>query len=70
MRVTVGVGRCVASGQCSNLVPRVFGRRAVDAKAELLDDSLAPELHDAVRDAESLCPAVAIRIVESGQPQR
>jgi ferredoxin len=65
MKVKVDTSKCVASGQCSALVPRVFGWREEDGKVTLLDEAPEAELHDAVRDAETLCPAAAIILTES-----
>jgi ferredoxin len=65
MRVKVDIDKCVASGQCSALVPKVFGWREEDGRVQLLDETPEPELHDAVRDAETLCPAAAITLAES-----
>jgi ferredoxin len=65
MRVEVDAGKCVASGQCSARAPQVFGWREDDGRVRLLDETPPPELDAAVRDAEVLCPAGAIKLAES-----
>ncbi|MFJ9706294.1 ferredoxin [Streptomyces sp. NPDC101234] len=65
MRVEVDVPKCVASGQCVMLAPDVFDQREEDGMVVLLDEAPAAELHDAVRESATVCPAAAIRLVES-----
>nr|AGS49987.1 ferredoxin [uncultured bacterium esnapd26] len=65
MRVEVDVPRCVGSGQCVMLAPDVFDQREADGMVELLDDTPPSELHDAVRESATMCPAAAIRLGES-----
>ena len=65
MHVEVDDPKCVASGQCVLLAPEVFDQRDEDGMVVLLDDTRPAELHDAVREAASVCPAAAIRLVES-----
>jgi ferredoxin len=62
MKVTVDAGKCVAAGQCVLLAPQVFDQREEDGVVVLLDPEPAPAVHDAVHDAETLCPAAAIHI--------
>ncbi|EKX66861.1 ferredoxin [Streptomyces ipomoeae] len=65
MRVEVDVPKCVASGQCVMLAPDVFDQREEDGTVVLLDEAPSNELHDAVRESATVCPAAAIRLVES-----
>ena len=65
MRVEVDVPRCVASGQCVLLVPDVFDQRDEDGLVVLLAENPPAELHDAVRESATFCPAAAIRLKES-----
>jgi ferredoxin len=65
MKVKVHADKCVASAQCSALVPQVFSYREEDGKVLLLKETAEPELREAVREAGILCPAAAIEIVES-----
>ncbi|MFE7977334.1 ferredoxin [Streptomyces shenzhenensis] len=65
MRVEVDVPKCVASGQCVMLAPDVFDQRDEDGLVVLLDEAPPAELRDAVRESATVCPAAAIRLVES-----
>ncbi|MFI6735255.1 ferredoxin [Nonomuraea sp. NPDC050451] len=65
MKVTVETDRCVAAGQCVLLAPEVFDQREEDGVVVLLDETPAPEHHDAVREAAMVCPAAAIHLAES-----
>ncbi|MEV4036318.1 ferredoxin [Streptomyces umbrinus] len=64
MKVEVDVPKCVASGQCVLIAPDVFDQRDEDGMVVLLDDSPSPELHDAVRESATVCPAAAIHALE------
>ncbi|MFE4537638.1 ferredoxin [Streptomyces scopuliridis] len=64
MRVELDEPKCVASGQCVMAAPEVFDQRDDDGVAILLDEHPAAALHDGVREAAAICPAVAIRLVE------
>lgn len=65
MRVEVDVPKCVASGQCVLVAPDVFDQREDDGLVVLLDATPSADLHEAVRESAVLCPAAAIRLVES-----
>jgi ferredoxin len=65
MRVTLDQDKCVASGQCVLTAPDVFDQREEDGIAVLLDANPAGELHADVRQAASLCPALAIMLKEA-----
>lgn len=64
MKVTVDQDRCVASGQCVLAAADVFDQRDEDGIVVLLHDSPPADVADAVRDAASLCPALAIHVAE------
>jgi ferredoxin len=64
MRVIVDQDRCISSGQCVLTEPAVFDQND-EGVVVLLDECPPAELRGAVREAESLCPAVAITIVEA-----
>ena len=64
MRVILDEPKCVASGQCVVSAPEVFDQRDEDGVAIVLDETPGPELHEGVREAAAVCPAVAIRLVE------
>jgi ferredoxin len=65
MRVELDEPKCVASGQCVLTAPDIFDQREDDGIALLLTEEPAAERLDAVREAVALCPAAAIRLVES-----
>ncbi|HEY2440127.1 MAG TPA: ferredoxin [Solirubrobacteraceae bacterium] len=64
MRVIVDQDACISSGQCVLAEPAVFDQTD-DGVVVLLDECPPAELHDAVREAESLCPAQAITLTDS-----
>jgi ferredoxin len=64
MKVEVDVPKCVASGQCVLIAPKVFDQRDEDGMVVLLDETPAPELHEAVRESAMVCPAAAIHLAE------
>ncbi|WP_435110925.1 ferredoxin [Nocardiopsis synnemataformans] len=65
MKVEVDVPKCVAAGQCVLIAPEVFDQRDEDGMVVLLDETPAPELHEAVRESAMVCPAAAIHLAES-----
>jgi ferredoxin len=64
MRVIVDRDACISSGQCVLTEPAVFDQTD-DGVVLLLDECPPAELLDAVREAESLCPALAITVTDS-----
>jgi ferredoxin len=65
MKVAVEQDKCVASGQCVLLAPAVFDQRDEDGSVVLLQQNPPAELHDDVREAARVCPALAIQLAES-----
>ncbi|CAM5683684.1 ferredoxin [Streptomyces purpurascens] len=65
MRVELDVPKCVASGQCVLAAPDVFDQRDDDGVAILLEERPGEELRGEVEEAVAICPAAAIRLVES-----
>ena len=65
MRVELDEPKCVASGQCVLAAPDVFDQREDDGIAVVLTERPAAERLESVREAAALCPAAAIRLVES-----
>lgn len=64
-RVELDEPRCVASGQCVMSAPEVFDQRDEDGVAVVLDETPAEDLLDGVREAVAICPAAALRLVET-----
>ncbi|MEV7283560.1 ferredoxin [Streptomyces sp. NPDC093252] len=64
MRVEVDGTRCVSAGQCVLSAPGVFDQREEDGVSQVLDATPPEEVHDAVREAEDLCPAGAVTVLE------
>jgi ferredoxin len=65
VHVTANTDRCCGAGQCVLLAPDVFDQRDEDGMVVLLDDTPPTQLHDAVRESATVCPAAAIRLEES-----
>ena len=64
MRVTVDQDKCVGSGQCVLAAQKVFDQREEDGIVLLLDPEPPADLHQDVREAAIVCPALAIDLVE------
>ncbi|MFF0340902.1 ferredoxin [Kribbella sp. NPDC004875] len=62
MKVFVDQDRCMASGQCALIADDVFGQRAEDGIATVLDDSPSDDRRPDVEDAAAGCPALAITL--------
>jgi ferredoxin len=64
MKIILDQDKCVASGQCVVAAADVFDQRDEDGIAVLLDAAPPAALTADVRQAEAVCPALAIRIEE------
>ncbi|MFD7653363.1 ferredoxin [Actinosynnema sp. NPDC059797] len=64
MRVEVDQDRCVGSGMCALTDPTVFDQDETDGTVLLLEPSPTGEHAKAAREAEHLCPAGAIKVVD------
>ncbi len=62
MKVTVDTGKCISSGQCVLTAPEVFDQRDEDGLVVLLNPGPPAELAGDVRQAATLCPALAITV--------
>ncbi|QYN37446.1 ferredoxin [Pseudonocardia sp. DSM 110487] len=62
MKVEVDTDKCCGAGTCVLVAPDVFDQGDDDGIVILLDAAPAPELHAAVREAASVCPAAAIML--------
>ncbi|MER7795158.1 ferredoxin [Streptomyces sp. NPDC097640] len=62
MKITVDDVKCCGAGQCVLLAPEVFDQRDEDGIVVLLDAEPPAELHTAVKEAASVCPAAAISL--------
>ncbi|MFB9662988.1 ferredoxin [Glycomyces mayteni] len=65
MKVTVDEDKCCGAGSCVLVAPDVFDQRDEDGIVILLEPAPAPEHHEAVREAASVCPALAIDVSEA-----
>jgi ferredoxin len=61
MNVTIVKARCLRSGQCTYLHPKVF-REGEDGYPELVLDPVPEELRAEADDAAEVCPASAIEV--------
>ncbi|WP_335991173.1 4Fe-4S domain-containing protein [Glycomyces sp. MUSA5-2] len=64
MKVTVDEDKCCGAGSCVLVAPDVFDQRDEDGIVILLEPAPAAEHHEAVREAASVCPALAIDVSE------
>jgi ferredoxin len=64
MKVIIDDDKCVASGQCVLAAEDVFDQRDEDGIVVLLDEHPHAGQTDDVRQAVSVCPALAITIEE------
>jgi len=62
MKVIVDFHKCVSAGQCVMSAPDVFDQREDDGVVVLLTENPPDELSGEVREAATLCPALAIDI--------
>lgn len=62
MKVTIDQDKCVASGQCVLAAPDVFDQRDEDGIVVLRNESPPAELAGDVRQAATICPALAITV--------
>ncbi|RJQ82194.1 ferredoxin [Amycolatopsis panacis] len=62
MKVVVDQSRCVGAGQCVLVAPEVFDQREEDGIVLLLEENPPAQLHDRVREAARICPALAIEL--------
>jgi ferredoxin len=64
MRVVIDEKKCCGAGRCVVEAPTVFDQRDADGVVILLQPHPAEELHENVRRAAQLCPALAIDITD------
>jgi ferredoxin len=64
MKVEVDTDKCCGAGTCVLVAPDVFDQGEDDGIVILLDPTPRTDLHDAVREAASVCPAAAIMLSE------
>lgn len=64
MRVTVDQNKCVGAGQCLLAAPDVFDQLDEDGIVVLLNPDPPTELTADVKQAATMCPALAITVEE------
>lgn len=62
IEIEIDEERCVAGGQCVMAASDVFDQRDDDGVVVLLEANPPADRLDAVRRAELVCPAAAIRV--------
>jgi ferredoxin len=62
MKVTIDTDRCIAAGQCVLAAPDVFDQRDEDGLVVLLNPNPSADLAVEVKQAATLCPALAITV--------
>ncbi|MFF0728288.1 ferredoxin [Streptomyces sp. NPDC004134] len=68
MQVETEVERCVASGMCTLLAPRVFDQDEATGEVVVLEQRPAEEQWEAVDEAVRSCPGQVIRFEEAAEP--
>lgn len=64
MRVIADKARCTSAGNCARVAPDLFDQQEDDGLVIVLQAEVPPALHDAALEAETLCPAAAISLVD------
>lgn len=64
MRIVADRQRCTSAGNCARVAPELFDQGEEDGIVVVLEPEPSPSLADAAREAESLCPARAIAVIE------
>jgi ferredoxin len=64
MKVTIDKDKCCGAGTCVLVAPDVFDQGEDDGIVILLNPQPPADLHAAVREAVSVCPAASIQLSE------
>ena len=64
MKVIADRARCTSAGNCARVAPDLFDQQEDDGLVIVLQAQVPPALVDAAREAEGLCPAGAIAVVD------
>ena len=64
LKIIADRGRCTSSGNCARVAPELFDQGEEDGIVILREAEPPTWLVEAAREAESLCPARAILIIE------
>lgn len=62
MRIELDQDTCIGAGNCVLTAPDLFDQRDEDGVAFLLEENPSPEQESSAKEAESMCPASAIRV--------
>jgi ferredoxin len=64
LRIVADQGRCTSAGNCARVAPELFDQDEQNGTVVLLQAEPPASLVEAAREAESLCPANAITVIE------
>ncbi|WP_040792304.1 ferredoxin [Nocardia paucivorans] len=63
MKIVVDHERCIGAGMCALTAPRIFDQDGA-GRSVVLESVPARAHHAAIRAAEEICPAAAIRVTD------
>jgi ferredoxin len=63
MKVIVKSERCVGHGMCNLVAPNVFALSEEDGHAQVIVETVTPELEEQVDAAKRSCPEEAIEVI-------
>jgi ferredoxin len=67
MKVITDPTRCMAAGYCQQVAPSLFELDEDTGLVRVLVDQVASDDEDDAREAETLCPNIAIRVIEEDE---
>lgn len=64
MKIVADRQLCTSAGNCARIAPELFDQGEEDGVVVVLEPEPPPSLAEAAREAESLCPARAITLLD------